>query len=318
MEKKRLFVTGMAGYVGGCLCRELGRAEWCGGLAGTDVKVPAVACPEATFRRMDITDPALVGWVRETRPDMVVHLAFIVEPIHDEERMRRTNVEGTRNVLRAVREARVPQLLVMSSATAYGAWPDNPVPLRESDPIRPHPGFSYARHKAEVEADCARFMEEHPEVITSLLRPCVIYGPGVDNYISGLFTLPVAMQPTDHASPFQFVHEDDVVRAVVTVLEKQGRGPYNLAPPDTVTVTEVNAMTGKPSVPMPDWALKAVFRIAWGLRLPFLRVPPAFLDFVRYPWVVDSTRLTEGLGFTYTHSTRETLEIMLRAKGVLS
>ena len=46
------------------------------------------------------------------------------------------DVNGTHNVLEAAAAAGTAQVLVTSSATAYGAFPDNPVPLTEDDPVR--------------------------------------------------------------------------------------------------------------------------------------------------------------------------------------
>jgi len=317
VQGKKVFITGMAGYIGSCLCRELEERDWCGRFFGSDVKPIPDSYRKGEFQQIDINDQALVDWIREIKPDMLVHLAFIVDPIHQGDLMNRVNVGGTGNILRAVKEAGVNQALIMSSATAYGAWPDNPVPLKESDPIRQHPHFPYAREKAQLEAMCAEFMSEHPQVALSIVRPCVVFGPNTDNYISGLFTMPVAIKPTEYTPPVQFVHEEDVVQAILTVLEKGGKGAYNLAPPDTMTVPEINDLIHRPTLPMPDWCLKLAFYLTWHLRLPVLKVPPSFIDFVRYPWVVDSTRLTEELGFSFRYSTRKTIEIMLQAKGLI-
>ena len=46
------------------------------------------------------------------------------------------DVNGTQAVLQAASEAGVKQVLVTSSATAYGAWPDNPEPIAEDWPVR--------------------------------------------------------------------------------------------------------------------------------------------------------------------------------------
>ncbi|MFP4474607.1 MAG: NAD-dependent epimerase/dehydratase family protein [Desulfatibacillaceae bacterium] len=317
MKKKKVFVTGMAGYLGGCLARELDRTYWCGRFHGMDVNVPMAKYKKGEFRQMDINSPALVDWIREIQPDIVVHLAFIVDQVHDETLMHRVNVDGTKNVLRAAREAGVGQVLVASSATAYGAWPDNPVPLKENDRIRAHPTFIYARDKAEVEGVMAEWAKENVGTKLSVIRPCVIYGPNVDNYISGLFTMPLGLGTVGHDPRFQFVHEDDVVGSILHILKKEAAGPFNVAPPDTVSLSEANRICNKPSVPIPDKALEILFKAAWRLRLPVFRVPEPFLDYVRYPWLVDSTRLREELGYEFTYSSRETFEIMLRAKGVL-
>ncbi len=314
---KTVFVTGMAGYLGERLCRELDRGDFCDRFFGVDVKTPLSKYERGVFRRLDVAGGETAAWIREIRPDVVIHMAFMVQQVHDEGLMHRVNVAGTKNVLSASAAAGTRQILVTSSGTAYGAFPDNPVPLKESDPIRRHPHFPYARHKAEVEAYLSEFEAAHPEISLSWVRPSVIYGPSVDNYISRLFTLPVAMSPVGSAPPFQFVHEDDVVRAILFLLEHGARGPYNLAPPDTVTIKEVNRLTKKLAVPLTAPVMRFFFALAWRLRLPVLKVPESFLDYVFYPWAVDSKKLMD-LGFRFRYSTAETIAIMLRAKGCIS
>lgn len=317
MERKKVFITGMSGYIGGCLCRELDYKDWCGSVYGMDVKKPLAKYDKAEFRQMDINDPALVEWVKEVAPDIFVHLAYIVDSVADDNLMRRVNVDGTRNALKAAGEAKVPQVMVFSSGTAYGAWPDNPVPLQETDPIRANPGFKYAAGKREAEGMCQQFMRDNPEVIVSILRPCVVYGPLVNNYISDLLTMPVAVGLREHDPPLQFVHEDDVTGAILTILEKKASGPFNLAPPDTLTMREVIEISKKRSLLLPERLMEVILKVLWSFKSPRNHLPPSFLDYMRYPWIMDSSRLIDELGFEFRYSTKETVEIMLRAKRVI-
>ena len=71
------------------------------------------------------------------------------------------DVNGTHNVLEAAAAAGTGQVLVTSS-TAYGAFPDNPVPLTEDDPVRGVAGFSYARDKTESDRS-ASSGRAHPD-----------------------------------------------------------------------------------------------------------------------------------------------------------
>ena len=60
------------------------------------------------------------------------------------------DVNGTHATLSAASEAGTEQVMVTSSASAYGAWPDNPKPIAEDCRAR-RTRFSYARDKAEAE-----------------------------------------------------------------------------------------------------------------------------------------------------------------------
>ncbi len=73
------------------------------------------------------------------------------------------DVNGTQATLWAASEAGTEQVLVTSSATAYGAWPDNPKPIAEDWPVRGAPDFSYARDKTEADRVCQLWAAEHPD-----------------------------------------------------------------------------------------------------------------------------------------------------------
>jgi len=314
---KKVFITGMGGYIASRLCTRLDHLDWCDSFHGMDVKKPLYKWDKGEFRKMDINSPDLAEWVKEISPDVLIHLAFIVDPIPDEDLMHRINVDGTKNALDAALAGGVSQLMVASSGTAYGVWPDNPVPLTEADPLRAHPQFQYAREKTEIDLMCQKFMEEHPEITMSIIRPCVVYGPLVNNYLSGLLSTPVVAVPRNFNPDLQFVHEDDVAGAITAIIEKQGTGAFNVAPADTITLMEAAELTGRPIIRLPEKMMEAVIGLTWKLQLPFVNAPPSLLDFMRWPWVLDNSRLTKDLGYRFRYSTRETVEIMLRAKRII-
>jgi UDP-glucose 4-epimerase len=84
--------------------------------------------------------------------DVVIHLAFII-PITSEvdpERSQQVNVEGTRNLLNAIKKASpTPRVLFASSTTVFGPTQDQPPPRKASDPV--NPTLHYTRHKVECE-----------------------------------------------------------------------------------------------------------------------------------------------------------------------
>src|SRR5205823_7438054 len=82
--------------------------------------------------------------------DAVVHLAFIVLGASDS--TRDINLQGSRNVFEAARDAKVPRLVYTSSVAAYGFHQDNPDVLTEDIPPRGTDTFPYSQQKGELEA----------------------------------------------------------------------------------------------------------------------------------------------------------------------
>ncbi len=309
-------ITGAGGYIGQRLIEHLEQRDGCSRILGTDVREPTIQSTKLTFESKDIRDRALMDFWKGQDVEALVHLAFVVDPIHDEKEMYDINVNGTLNILRICEELKVPHVIAASSGTAYGAWPDNPVPLKEDDPIRLFPpNMSYAHHKGLTETHFADFMKRNPEVIFNIVRPSVVYGPNVDNYLSRfLKSLPV-VPLTDGLDPeLQLVHEDDVARLFTLLIEKKVQGPFNVAGSGALRLSALGAMVGKKSLKVPRWIMYPLSSLLWKLNL-IMEAPPGLVDYMAYPWVLDLTRARELLGFEPQYSTRETARIMFETHG---
>jgi UDP-glucose 4-epimerase len=317
MTPKRVLITGSSGYYGRAVVRAM-RAEWpYAEIMGLDMVEPASDLPHR-FEKCDITGTAIAGLVASFQPDLVLHLAFVVNPMRDEARMHQINVEGTQNLLAALDKHPPAQLLIASSATAYGAWPDNPVPMTEEQPLRSRRNFRYAADKVQVEEIVAEFAAKHPQIIVCQTRPCIIYGPGMSNFMIPLFTaLPVMALPGGDNSTIQFVHLDDVVRATMAILKTGSRGAFNVAPPDWQTVRELGKYSGRFAIPVPYVVLQAITTVWWGLRLPIFLFPATLWPFIRFPWVITPERLTKELNFSFQHSSLDVMKQLLKNAGKL-
>jgi len=142
-------VTGAAGLVGRHLLPLLAEHPEVERVLGLDVRVPERRPRAVEFARVDIAGTELKPLLEGI--DVVVHLAGVVDPVPDVSLMARVNVEGTRHVLDAAAAVGARRVVRISSATVYGAWANNPVPLTEDAPLRPNPDFSPAVQGAEVE-----------------------------------------------------------------------------------------------------------------------------------------------------------------------
>ncbi len=308
---KRVAIIGSSGHYGRAMIRELRSANPKIVIHGIDVVDPPEWDTPDFFFRCDARSEALIEAMVEFEPDTVLHLAFVVNPIHNDEKMHDINVAGTRNVLKAVAKIQPERLLISSSATAYGAWPDNPIPLLESQPLRAREEYRYSADKVEVEEMLVDFAKTNPEIATSWTRPTIIYETGLTNYLTTFVAKPPALvMPNGSNTPMQFVHADDVVAATRLILEKKATGPFNIGPKDWVSLSEMAEMSSRPIFSLPLAILKGIASMWWALRLPLFRFPPGLWYFAAYPWVISPERLTEELGYEFRYSCRDTLQLM--------
>src|SRR5215208_1501460 len=278
----RYLITGGSGYIGTRLVVVLARRQDTEKIVIADVVPPKGGYrPKTEFERVDVRDRSAVHDVlKRANPDVLVHLAFILNPSHDEGFMYEVDVNGTHNVLEAAAEAGIGQVFVTTSAVAYGAFPDNPDP------------------------------------ITTIVRPCIVYGPNVDNYLVRLWSkAPMIADVGNIDSAAQFVHEDDVVEAISRLLLGKHAGPFNLAADGLMTRRECAELLDTRVVRMPVWLYRALATASWRLRQG--EAPPGGVDFELHPWILSNEKVKKTLDWTPRYSSRETFLIAMRAQGKL-
>jgi UDP-glucose 4-epimerase len=312
----RYLITGGSGYIGSRLVDLLGRRDDTEKMVICDVVPPKGYRPKTEYERIDVRDRQAVRSVIErVRPDVLVHLAFILNPSHDERFAYDVDVNGTHNVLEAAEHAGTRQLLVTTSGVAYGAFPDNPVPLTEDDPVRGVAGFSYARDKTESDRLCQLWAARHPDRVMAIVRPCIVFGPNVDNYLLRLWTKqPFAVDIGGTIDrDIQFVHEDDVVEGISGLLLGRHGGAYNVAGDGLMTNRECAELIGVPIRKLPLRVYRGLAKTMWRLRQA--EAPPGAIDFALHSWLLSNEKLKRTTGWSPKYSSRETFEITMRAHG---
>jgi UDP-glucose 4-epimerase len=313
----RYVITGGSGYIGSRLVDLLERRDDTEKIVICDLAPPKGYRPHTEFERVDVRDRQAVRSVLErVRPDVLVHLAFILNPSHDEEFAYNVDVNGTHNVLEAASQAGTSQVLVTTSGVAYGAFPDNPVPLTEDDPVRGVAGFTYARDKTESDRLCQLWAATHPERVMTIVRPCIVFGPNVDNYLVRLWTKqPFAVDVGTMERDIQFVHEEDVVEGITALLLGRHAGAYNVAGDGLMTNRECAELIDTPIRKMPLRLYRGLARVMWKLRQS--EVPPGGIEFALHSWLLSNEKLKRTTGWSPKHTSRETFEITMRAHGKL-
>jgi UDP-glucose 4-epimerase len=314
----RYVITGGSGYIGSRLVERLSALDETERILIADVRPPRSFRPKAQWAELDVRDGAAVReLIAHERPDALVHLAFVLNPIKDEQRMYDIDVNGTHNVLEAASAASTEHVLVTSSSTAYGAFPDNPVPITEDWPVRGVAAFEYARDKTESDRLCQLWALQHPERTMTIVRPCIVFGPNVDNYLVRIWA-DAPFQPDlggNLDQLIQFVHEEDVVEAISGLLDGRHGGAFNVTGDGMMTMRETFEIIGAKVRRMPLRLGKALSRLTW--RLGASETPPGQLEFAMNPWVCSNQKLKDTLGWRPRYTSRETFEITMRARGVL-
>ena len=295
-------ITGASGYVADRLIRTLVADDRVSRVLGFDIREPHIRSTKFIFDRLDVRDPEIGR--RFEGVDVLIHLAFIMDPITDEALMRDVNVNGSHNVFTAAARAGVRKIVYTSSATVYGAHPDNDVPLTEDSPLRANLDFSYPAHKLEVEYLVREFRETHPAIVFTLFRPAIVFGANVDNAWSHVLEMPLLPLAEGHEPPMQFVHEDDVADALAFAVHTDLDGVYNLAPPGWIDGDEVIRMVGRRRLDLSEPRLYRLADRMW--RLGLAEAPAGMVHYTTHPWVVSAERLAVA-GFTPVRSNQEAL-----------
>ena len=319
MRAVRYLITGGSGYLGGRTIDVLSQREETELIVIVDVNPPRKQWPKTQFVKGDVRDrKAIQALLERHEIDALVHLAFLLNPIHDEATMYDVDVNGTQRVLQAASDDGTQLVLCTTSATAYGAFPDNPKPIAEDWPVRGVPDFSYAHHKTEADRLCQLWALQHPDRVMTIVRPCIVFGPNVDNYIVRTFiNNPFVPILDGHDEELQLVHEDDVASALIALLDGKNGGAFNLAGDGTITWGQAGEIIGKRTREVSLKNMKRLNRTLWRLHVPRTEAPAGNLDFVRYPWVVSTEKLKAETDWTPKYDALETFKITMRAKGAL-
>lgn len=308
MMQKTVLVTGSSGYLGSQTVAALAQRPDLNVLA-LDVREPAARLAGVVYELADIRAAEVHGIVARHAPQVVVHLASIVTPGKHSNRAFEYDVDvnGTKNLLQACIAHGVGRVIVSSSGAAYGYHADNPEWLVETDALRGNDSFAYACHKRLVEEMLRDYRVSHPQVEQIVFRIGTILGPTVHNQITDLFEKPRLIAIAGSDSPFVFIHDQDVVGAIVHGIDSSAVGIFNVAGDGKLTIHEIAERLGKTCLVMPAGVLRAGL---WLLKkLHLTQYGPEQLDFLRYRPVLLNTRLKKEFGYTPKLSSAQVFEL---------
>jgi UDP-glucose 4-epimerase len=309
---RRVLVTGLGTFWGGRVAKALEDDPSVDVIVGLDTHEPTLELERTEYVRCDENYSILSRIVKATQVDTIVHTFLIVDSTQMQPRkMHEINVIGTMNLFAAASQpgSQVREVVVKSSSYIYGSSREDPVWFRE-EAGRSHPPRTLVERNLEaVEAYVRDYAEDNPHVNVALLRFSNVLGPDLETPISRALGLPLVPSVFGYDPRLQFVHEDDVIRAILFVLDRHLPGIYNVAGDGLLPWSEVAKIGGKRTIPLPPVATTAA---AWPLRQLGVVLPDELLDLLKFGRGIDNRRLKRA-GFAYDFTSAGAVEAFVEA-----
>ncbi len=228
--------------------------------------------------------------------DAILHLSYNTNPYAKSEEAHNVNVFGTMRMLELARKYKVKKFIFPSSASVYGAHPDNPPLLKENDLLRGNRDFPYIRDRVEADQICQLFLGgDFPKVV--ILRPPGILrkGKGAKGPLDIYFGQKFVPMIFGFDPMFQVIFEDDLIHAFLLCLKKEVEGIYNIAGFIYDPLSAVIKKLGKISIPIPEKNIKTILNFMWKTKIIFRY--PFDLNYFKYSFCVDMTKAKKELGY---------------------
>ncbi len=322
---KVALVTGASGFIGSHVVEALLAHGW---------RVRCLVRRASVLKWIPTDDVTLInGDIRVQDEDLdravrnvsvVFHLAGLTSAANDSEYIA-SNVEGTRNVVDAMRRS-APDALLAFASSLSAAGPARKRPLNETE--EPSPVSAYGRSKLTAERIVASSGLGY-----LIIRPPAVYGPR-DSDILAAFRMAqrgIEMRVAPPGQRLSLVHVHDLAQGFVCAAELEGRGLYYLTDGMIHTVESVSEQIARAVGKQPRVVTVSVgvaeaisqverFRGVLTGSKPLL-TPDRIKELTQKDWTCDDTRARLDIDYESKVSLPEGMQMTAdwyRAQGWLS
>lgn len=256
MERKKILVTGGAGFVGSHLCRRLlseGHEVVCldNYFTGTkDNVIDLIPNPRFELMRHDVTFPLYI------EVDQIYNLACPASPIHyqfDPVQTTKTSVHGAINMLGLAKRTKA-RILQASTSEVYGDPEEHPQKETYWGHVNPI-GFRSCYDEGKRCAETLFFdYYKQNQVDIRVIRIFNTYGPNmhpndgrvVSNFIVQALKNQDITIYGDGSQTRSFQYVDDLIEGMIKMMNQDGFiGPVNIGNPGEFTIKQLAEMTLK-------------------------------------------------------------------------
>jgi len=303
---KKILITGSSGYCGNFLAVHF--AQQGIPVVGLDHKPHPVVkdVPNFKFMQTDIRDRQTLAKIfHDEMPTHVLHLAYLMDPVHDKKYEYDVDVMGSKYAFELANETpTVKQFILMSSASAYGAYPDNPEWITEDMPLHPR-DYNYGIYKKEIE-EYYHGYKKRSDLKLVIFRMCTAVGPSYykpGGVVSSVSKSPFMLDIKGGDGRVQFIHEEDVKALYELVINDEAvEDTLNLAPDSYATTRELGEYYKKKFIPLPLWLLRGIFWLLWNLHLAALT--PAIATLMAHGIIISPKKLMQKYNYVFKYTTK--------------
>lgn len=240
---------------------------------------------------------------RRHQPQKVLHLGRVGNLKTDRNKRFDLNVVGSAKIMELCLKHDVERLVVLSTFHIYGAHPNNHIPIYEDEPLRAAQNIPQLQDAVQLDNLATTWVYRYRSLPTIVLRPCNIAGPNLRNAVSTYLRQKNLGFLLGYSPMWQFVHETDMVEALMLALHGQSVGVYNVAGTAEVPLQQALGYTGGRLVPVPGPLARLLLTASSAFP-----VPPYFLDFLKYHCVISDAKFRSEFNYRPKMGPRETIE----------
>jgi len=183
---KSVLLTGASGFIGQWLAQHLQKKDYRLLLGNRECREQSGISGRSQHVLFDLEDEKSITTALKNSPDVVIHLAGLAHNhSRDKEKIYRVNAEGTERLAKIANNAGVKLFIYISTIKVHGKLSYDR-PFTEYSPISAEDDYALSKLKAE---QALRDMCDAGEMQYIVLRPPLVYGPGVKANFMRLLTL---------------------------------------------------------------------------------------------------------------------------------
>jgi len=335
-QRKTIFITGGAGYVGEMLCEQFSKRDDVKEIITLD-KEPqsdfSKSIPKLTYIQQNMADCGWQEMVAKHHPDTVIHTAWQIRAMYGNPKEQwRWNVDGSDNIFDfAITTDSVKKIIYFSTASSYSARKDNRFEhlFTEDEGFRDD-DYIYAHEKKVTEEHlAAKFAESgRTDLQVVVVRPAAVTGPrgrymrirfGLQSALQGnlkgnpvykVVTLLTAFVPATKGWVRQFIHEDDVNDLVQHFTFNDAPSKYevyNITPvSEPVYAADMANAVGKKILPITPTMARLAFFGFWHATRGKVPTCAGSWRFYSYPVLMSGEKLATQ--YTCTFSSKDAFQ----------